>query len=181
MKYRSIIVILLLLNCSKITQTKTTLETKKENPILYAVMYREGFKSETYVCPSGKKTIGYGDTHSQRSFVTEKEARVNLEKTMNKYYNVICSKYPYLSDNQCWAVVSIAINCKWETLFGKNSSFHKALKNKKCPPFEKYVFYFANGKWVKSKNLVQSRKFEKKLFLNQDITEDVIFYKKNKR
>ena len=132
--------------------------------IWYSVMFREGYSSSIYTCPGGKKSSGFGNTHNPKD-TNSKQAAYTLYDTLEYYYGVVSTKYPHLSDQQRWAVVSIAANCKWNTIFGKKSSFNKALLNQECPAFERWCY---DAKGNKRMNLLQSRLYEKALFMNQD-------------
>ena len=125
-------------------------------------MYREGFVGHIYTCPAGIKTQGFGNT-CITSNPTMTEARIALVKNMDTYYNFVCNRYQHLSDEQCWAVTSLAMNSKYSTVF--KGKFHKALINKQIPAFGKYCWYKnTKGKWIKSSNLLQSRRYELALF-----------------
>lgn len=128
--------------------------------IWYSTIFREGYKSQVYTCPGGKRTSGIGNTHSPKK-TTFKNACLKLDDTMKYYYKVVSSKYPWLEENQKWAVVSIAINCQWRSIFGEKSIFHQALINMEVPPFEKFCY---DAKGVRRNNLLQSRLYEKALF-----------------
>ncbi len=132
--------------------------------IWYSIMFREGYLSNIYTCPGGKKSSGFGNTHNPKP-TTEREAAYILYDTLYYYYGVVSTKYPLLSEQQKWAVVSIAANCKWNTIFGQKSSFNKALLNQECPAFEKWCY---DAKGNKRMNLLQSRLYEKALFTNSD-------------
>lgn len=132
--------------------------------IWYSIMFREGYRSELYTCPGGKPSSGFGNTINPKA-TNIKAASLTLYDTLKYYYNVVSQKYPYLTNNQKWAVVSIAANCKWNTIFGKNSSFNKALLNMETPAFEKWCH---DAKGNKRMNLLQSRLYEKALFMGQD-------------
>lgn len=135
--------------------------------VLEMIKQRESFQPEVYICPSGIKTQGYGMTNKlTKKPKTKEQAEKDLIEIMESYYNFTCNRYPHLTDAQCWAVVSIGLNCKFESIYGSKSCFHKALKNKKVPPFERFVYYKTKQGWKKSSNLVRSRLFEKTLFKN---------------
>lgn len=132
--------------------------------IWWSVQFREGYSSNVYICPGGKRSSGFGNTHNPKT-TTEREAAYTLYDTLYYYYSVVSNKYPSLSEQQKWAVVSIAANCKWNSIFGKNSSFNRSLLNQSVPPFELYCY---DGKGNKRMNLLQSRLYEKALFTHSD-------------
>ncbi len=148
------------------SQTEIVADT---NPIFYSVMFREGFVAKQYNCPAGVRTQGFGVTTNLNKNKTLEEAQKDLLDSMLMYYKYIEQTYTHLKPKQIWAVVSIGMNCRWESVFGKNSSFHKALVQQQVPPFEKFCYYKnVRGRWCKAYNLEQSRLYEKALFEGKD-------------
>lgn len=171
MKYVNIF-ILVLLSCNINGNTEYI-------PVLEMIKYRESFQPSVYTCPAGVLTQGYGITKNlTQKEKTKQQAEKELIAVMESYYNYTCNRYQHLTNEQCWAVVSIGMNCKFSAIYGKKSSFHKALIRKETPPFEKFVYYKSNGCWFKSTNLVNSRLFEKNLFNGIDVSKEISFYKK---
>ena len=156
-----LLIILLFTNFSfKEEVTITNVKNEYQNPVLFCILYREGIILSKYKCPSGKETIGVGNTHSNEKIITINKALDDLASQMIYYHKIIMKRWPHLTVEQGWAVTSFAINVKWKTAF--NSSFSRALDKKQIPSFERYCYY---GN-TKSYNLLQSRLYEKGLFCN---------------
>ena len=126
----------------------------------------EGCRLETYICPAGVFTIGYGhigaDVKSGMK-ITQKEAETILKndlKTFEKGVQRIIKKE--LTQNQFDALVSFAYNLGLENL--KKSTLAKFINQGKfkeaSSQFERWVY--ANG--VKLNGLIRRRKAEKDLF-----------------
>ncbi len=136
-----------------------------ENPIWYSTLYREGvIIGKTYYCPAGKLSSGVGNTQDVIPVKDTAEAFHILRATMKYYRNVISKRWSYLNEDQINAVVSLAMNCKWDTVF--NSSFSRRLDKQKKPNFINYCKYFSKrkSKYVVSYNLLQCRLYEQGLF-----------------
>lgn len=126
----------------------------------------EGCRLETYICPAGVFTIGYGHTGADVKSgmkITQEEAETLLKndlKAFEKGVQRIIKKE--LTQNQFDALVSFAYNLGLENL--KKSTLAKLINQDKIKEaanqFERWVY--ANG--VKLNGLIRRRKAEKELF-----------------
>ena len=126
----------------------------------------EGCRLETYICPAGVFTIGYGHTGADVKSgmkITQEEAETLLKndlKAFEKGVQRIIKKE--LTQNQFDALVSFAYNLGLENL--KKSTLAKLINQGKIKEassqFERWVY--ANG--VKLNGLIRRRKAEKNLF-----------------
>ena len=127
----------------------------------------EGFRAKTYVCPAGKKTIGWGHTGSdvfEGQTITEKEAEEILRKDLIfAETSVIELVDRPLTQNQFDALVSFVFNVGRGN-FSK-STLRKLLNSgdikKASAEFDKWIY--SNGSVLSG--LVERRKREKALFL----------------
>lgn len=127
----------------------------------------EGCRLETYICPAGVFTIGYGHTGADVKSglkITQEEAETLLKndlKAFEKGVQRIIKKE--LTQNQFDALVSFAYNLGLENL--KKSTLAKLINQGKIKEassqFERWVY--ANG--VKLNGLIRRRKAEKELFV----------------
>lgn len=88
----------------------------------------EGFREKAYVCPAGKKTIGYGFTSSKytsRGAMSRAEAREILRVIVTSDLTWIETVSPRLSDSQKVAVASFVYNLGRSAYL--NSTFKKRL------------------------------------------------------
>lgn len=158
-----------------------TYETAIDSSWAYCLWYlkaREGFMKETYVCPAGKKTKGYGhniDAHKdidEEGVITYKEASNLLKEDFIKQYEVIRAEFPDMAPYKLRAVTCLAMNtglAKIKYVKGKPkkglSDFWKKLKTGQVPNFETYCKYRTpEGKVMKSKHLINARRFERIMF-----------------
>ena len=126
----------------------------------------EGCRLETYICPAGVFTIGYGHTGADVKSglkITQEEAEILLKndlKAFEKEVQRIIKKE--LTQNQFDALVSFAYNLGLESL--RKSTLAKLINQGKIKEaanqFERWVY--ANG--VKLNGLIRRRKAEKELF-----------------
>lgn len=161
--------------------THKTYESAIDSSWAYCLWYlkaREGFMKETYVCPAGKKTKGYGhniDAHKdidEEGVITYKEASNLLKEDFIKQYEVIRAEFPNMAPYKLRAVTCLAMNtglAKIKYVRGKQkkglSNFWKKLKNGEVPNFETYCKYRTpDGKVMKSKHLINARRFERIMF-----------------
>lgn len=127
----------------------------------------EGCRLETYICPAGVFTIGYGHTGTDVKSglkITQEEAETLLKndlKAFEKGVQRIIKKE--LTQNQFDALVSFAYNLGLESL--RKSTLAKLINQGKIKEaanqFERWVY--ANG--VKLNGLIRRRKAEKELFV----------------
>lgn len=90
----------------------------------------EGFSADTYVCPSGIKTIGYGCTnpdHVRKGHVSEGEARKCLRIRLKAHRINLEKKGFELTDNQWVAVLSLVDNIGYYKFIRSNTA--KAILN----------------------------------------------------
>jgi GH24 family phage-related lysozyme (muramidase) len=144
---------------------------------------REGYIYKEYLCPAGKRTVGYGhniDAHGYKycgkylshGKISYKAATELLKDDAERQCNWLLKEMPYLTKNQALAVTSLLLNCgsaKIQYTHGNRSlgesTFWKRLRNKQTPNFLVYCKYKTpSGNVVKSPNLVNARKFEQALF-----------------
>ena len=132
------------------------------------IMDYEGFRAKTYLCPAGRKTIGYGFTESRyisKKRMTEGEARKILVNEIIPETKAIVKKYVkvILSPYQEAALISFCFNCGESNL--KNLVCREGRLNDKnfsvIPSLMK-LYVKADGKTLKG--LVKRRNQEAKLF-----------------
>ena len=129
----------------------------------------ESFSGTAYICPAGKKTIGYGHTgqHVNDGVITEKRACEILDEDCNNAEDAVNHyvKVP-LSQNQFDALVSLVFNIGAGAF--KQSTLLRMLNDK---------YYIAAAeqfrRWVysdkkKLDGLVTRRKAEEILFLKKE-------------
>jgi len=158
-----------------------TYETAIDSSWAYCLWYlkaREGFMKEMYSCPAGKKTIGYGHNVSAHRDVDEdaiisySQASSILKDDFIAQYNVIKAEFPDMAPYKLRAVTCLAMNTgltKIKYVRGKSkkglSDFWKKLKSGQVPNFETYCKYRTpEGKVMKSKHLINARRFERIMF-----------------
>ncbi len=133
----------------------------------------KGFSSKSYVCPAGKKTIGYGHVilpgEKIIEPITEEEAEDILEKDVSIAEEVV-NKYVKikLSQNQFDALVCFVFN------IGKvNFKTSTLLKFINTELWDKIPSQFMRWVYVdktKLKGLENRRKIEVRLWKNENIT-----------
>lgn len=128
----------------------------------------EGCKLESYVCPAGVLTIGYGSTgsHVKRNMkITEQEAEKLLQKDLERFeIGVLKSVKVNLTQNQFDSLVSFSYNCGLGNL--QSSTLLKLLNlgDKQSAAKEFVKWCKANGKVLDG--LLKRRLEEQKLFLS---------------
>lgn len=161
--------------------THKTYESSTDSSWAYCLWYlkaREGFIKDMYVCPAGKKTIGYGHNVSchqdvdDDAVISYNQASKLLKEDFVKQYEVIRAEFPNMPVYKLRAVTCLALNtglAKIKYIKGKPkkglSTFWKKLQRGETPNFGTYTKYRnTKGKVVNSDHLVKARKFEKLLF-----------------
>ena len=132
----------------------------------------EGFRSKAYIDPVGVVTVGYGTTAMADVGITPQigteltraEAEWYLQKTVNKFSNVIRREITApINDNEFGAFVSLAYNIG-PGAFRKSSALrHFNAGNKEKAANAILLFNRAGGKVMRG--LVRRRKAERALFL----------------
>ena len=143
-------------------------QSDAQEKLVSLIMAHEGFKSKVYLCPAGKKTIGYGFTESRyikKQRMTEGEARSILVNEIIPATRSIVKRYVKvsLSPYQEAALVSFCFNCgesnlkKLVCLKGRLND-----RNFSVIPSLMKLYVKADGKTLKG--LVKRRDQEAKLF-----------------
>jgi len=95
----------------------------------------EGFRANSYICPAGVWTIGYGHTGSEIKAglkITEREAELTLRKDIKQFEDVVLQKIKIpLNQNQFDALVSFVFNIGSGAF--SESTLLKRLNNKEDP------------------------------------------------
>ena len=129
----------------------------------------EGLRLESYKCPAGIWTIGYGHTGKniiKGIKITKKEAEDYLYNDLKIHSEYIKKLVKVeINQNQTDALISLEYNIGYNTF--KNSTLLKLLNQGKyleaSKEFDKWVY--SNSK--KLKGLISRRKKEKELFLKK--------------
>lgn len=129
----------------------------------------ESYRPETYKCPSGKDTIGYGTRidfypECKGKKMSEQEATNYLMKTIQDHIIPTIKKYVKvpLSQNQLDALASLVYNIGTTTFI--KSDLLKALNNKNTENIRKNWEEFRVSGGKVSKGLVNRRKTEIDMF-----------------
>lgn len=142
-----------------------------EDEMIQNVMKFEGFYAKPYVCPGGKKTIGYGHTgkYTELSHISREKARnILLEELRECRRKVLANVNVELSDNQLCALTSFTFNCGVGNLrklvngVNRLNSGNYESVSKILPLYRR-----ANGKILKG--LVKRRKWEKSLWEKEEL------------
>jgi lysozyme len=143
-------------------------QTDAQDKLVQLIMDHEGFKSKVYLCPAGKKTIGYGFTNSRyikKQRMTEGEARSILVNEIIPATRCIVKRYVKvsLSPYQEAALISFCFNCgegNLKSLVSKKDRLNDG--NFSVIPSLMKLYVKADGKTLKG--LVKRRDQEAKLF-----------------
>ena len=129
----------------------------------------EGLRLESYLCPAGIPTIGYGHTEGVKlgQKITEEQANKLLADDYLEFESNVSQmvKVP-LKEHQLDALVSFVFNLGINAL--RNSTLLKKL-NKwdyvgAAPEFDKWVFAKVKGVSTKMSGLVKRRAAERQVF-----------------
>jgi lysozyme len=139
-----------------------------QDKLVRLIMDHEGFKSKVYLCPAGKKTIGYGFTGSRyisKKRMTEGEARNILVNEIIPATRCIVKRYVKvsLSPYQEAALISFCFNCgeaNLRNLVSRKDRLNDG--NFSVIPSLMKLYVKADGKTLKG--LVKRRDQEARLF-----------------
>ena len=141
----------------------------------------EGLRLESYICPAGIPTIGYGHTGPNVQMgmkITEADAEALLLSDLEKFARAVDTQIRVpLTNNQRCALISFAFNVGTGALM--ESTLRKRLNNGEDP---QKVAMEELPRWNKGdgkvlEGLVRRRRDELDLFLNgaKPVTTDVVF------
>lgn len=129
----------------------------------------EGLRLETYSCPAGVPTIGYGHTGASvlpGSKITEHQADVILAADLEKFEAGVDRMAPGLPGNEFSALVSFAFNLGLAAL-ERSTLLKKVLAGDKAGAGAEFMKWtYAAGKVLPG--LVKRRAAERALFLSPD-------------
>jgi lysozyme len=133
----------------------------------------ESFFSEEYICPSGKRTIGYGFTEKKyldMKILSKERALDILKNELIPKYRDLVRKYVKvpLNDHQEAALISFTFNCgegSLNKLVGQAGRLNSGNYDSVAKYLPKYVYGKKNGKPIVYNGLVVRRKKELNLFL----------------
>ena len=137
---------------------------KMYNEVIESLKRNEGLVLYPYLCPSNHLTIGYGHLikrGERYTRITKKEADNLLKSDFDKRLNLVDTALSY---NKRLALAHFVYNLGIGNYL--RSNLHKKVKAGKPIDKEivKWCYYQRNGKFVQSNWLLQSRKFELKLY-----------------
>lgn len=127
----------------------------------------ESCRLQSYLCPAGVWTIGWGHTKGvfKGQTITQATADILLEQDLTQYENIVkgLTNEESLTSNQYSALVSFAYNCGEGNL--RSSTLLKKVNDRNftgaAQEFDKWV----NGGGKKLPGLIRRRAAEKALFL----------------
>ncbi len=136
----------------------------------------EGFYSNTYKCPAGVLTIGYGTTRTEcvnKGTCTNEEATQWLKEDINTFAKAIKDKGLTLKQHEFDALVSFAYNCGTGALF--ESTLWKNVKAgvRTESLIKSYFQAWCYGGGKKLPGLYSRRTKEANMFLYADYTGNV--------
>lgn len=108
------------------------------------VKENEGFKSDIYLCPAGKRTIGYG--FNLENGITVQLATIILRTTLKSIFQELKLKIPFIVDLSCQrqnVLVEMAYNMGVAGLL----KFKKTLKFIELGQYEKASKEMLDSKW----------------------------------
>lgn len=130
----------------------------------------EGCKLQSYKCPAGVWTIGYGHTHMVKpgQSITEKQAETLLRNDLAVFERGVTSATAgcFLTSNQFSALVSFAFNVGVANL--RNSTLLKKVRSNpddKAIAYEFRKWVYANGKPLDG--LAKRREAESDLYFSK--------------
>ena len=88
--------------------------------LIEAIKQFEGFRSQSYRCPAGVLTIGYGHTKGVKigMRITEREAEVLLREDLKEFERYVENLYVVKSQGQFDALVDFSFNLGTKALEG---------------------------------------------------------------
>lgn len=125
----------------------------------------EGLRLESYLCPAGVWTIGYGHTKDvlPASKVTEHQANAILDVDLDKFERRVAQLAPGANENEFAAMVSFAFNLG-EAALQRSTLLKKFLAGDKPGAAAEFMKWtYAAGKVLPG--LVKRRAAERSLFL----------------
>lgn len=151
-------------------------ETNPFEVALFEVYRREGYKPESYLCPAGLETIGFGDvidTQAEQIFratgMPFSTARAKVYANVKSAADEINARFPgkYTKPNQWLALSLLGHSIGWGRLETKYPAFYKEIESGR--PSARWLKYcrYIDGKSKKVKcspNLERTRKVEWLLF-----------------
>lgn len=128
----------------------------------------EGFRSEPYLCPANKPTIGFGSTfYEDGTKVTLQDKPITKERA-REILNWYCDtqvKYPDgLNENQKSAVCSLIYNIG-QSAFDRSKLKQAIINKDELGIRNEWTWYKANGKILTG--LVLRRQAERELFFRE--------------
>ena len=133
------------------------------------IKYCEGLRLNSYVCPAGKPTIGWGHTYGVKlgRTISEAEAEVLLDHDYQQAEDDVLELVTVpLTDNQLGALTSFVFNLG-QGNFSKSTLLRKINASDfagAAAEFDKWVYATVNGVKTKLNGLVVRRKLERSLF-----------------
>lgn len=135
----------------------------------------ESFFSKEYICPSGKRTIGYGFTEKKyldMKFISKEKALDILKNELIPKYRGLVRKYVKvpLNAHQEAALISFTFNCgegSLNMLVGQPGRLNSGNYDSVSKYLPKYIHGKKNGKPIVYNGLVVRRQKELNLFLGK--------------
>lgn len=122
----------------------------------------EGFRS----CPypdAGGWSVGYGSLAKTQSCLSEKQARLIVEKEVERIREKVIDQYGYIfNENEQVAIISFAYNTPRTQPAFKNQNCIEGFKNKDR---EKVKLCFSNYQWLRGLKIRREKEFD--LFFKQ--------------
>jgi len=140
---------------------------------LEIIKYFEGFREEPYLCSAGKPTIGFGSTYYADGTavtmdddpITEEEATILLEQTVNEEYSITVDEGVLVEVNQqqCDAMISLTYNIGSGAFLSSTLLKYCNLEEHQQAADEFLKWVYVNGEV--SQGLVNRRAVERELYL----------------
>lgn len=136
---------------------------------MFLMKYREGYRKHEYLCPAGKRTVGFGSRPDLDAIGGEmgyEEATDHLRAKFEQYRDSSIVNFPNLEYHQHCAVAVLAHNIGWRKLC--SYKLYDRLKEGRSPDIHwRSISKYRDkdsGEWVTSSNLLKSRKLELLLY-----------------
>jgi len=152
---------------------KSSYSQSLESYVYDFIKEHEGLSLKTYICPGGKKTIGYGHSllpNESYGTITKSQAELILKSDFLKARRFVYKVLPNLNYNQHLAI-SHFVYCIGIGNFMK-STLYQDLKNNRHINNSLLMWTKINKKH--NKNLLKQRQWELKLFYMQFIQGDLL-------